>query len=100
MTAPTAAAPVALARLGAWSRGMPPVVSRSAGAGPLGLDEPAWVWPVDLTRYDRSPVLTAAECAALASLGDAVRGWRRHPLPVAAPRPRHGSPHDDSPWAA
>ena len=36
---------------------------------------PAWVWPLDLERYDRSAALTAAERAALQLLGDEARGW-------------------------
>ena len=46
------------------------------------VSEPAWSWPIDLTRYDRTPVLSPPEAAALTALGPSVRGWsqpRRQP---------------------
>ncbi len=39
--------------------------------------EPAWPWPVDLTRYDRSPTLLPSEAEALAVMAEQVRQWRR-----------------------
>jgi integrase len=45
----------------------------------VGVDEPTWSWPVDLTRYDRSPEFTSAEREALASLGEDLRWWGRQP---------------------
>ncbi|HEX2679977.1 MAG TPA: site-specific integrase, partial [Candidatus Dormibacteraeota bacterium] len=41
------------------------------------VSEPAWPWPIDLTRYDRSPVLSRAEAEALAVVAEQVRAWRR-----------------------
>ena len=55
-----------------------------AAGPPLPDREPAWRWPIDPAAYDRSPTLTAEEVAALATLGDDVRHWRR---PVLAARP-------------
>lgn len=37
--------------------------------------EPPWAWPVDVTRYDRSPQLTTSETRALRHIGDGVRDW-------------------------
>jgi hypothetical protein len=39
-----------------------------------------WHWPIDLTRYDRTPTLTPAEHAALVGLGWEVRRGRGHDL--------------------
>ena len=39
-----------------------------------------WSWPLDLTRYDRTPTLTPAEHAALVALGWEVRRGRGHDL--------------------
>jgi len=39
--------------------------------------EPAWPWPIDITRYDRTPTLSPSEADALAVLEDQVREWRR-----------------------
>jgi integrase len=45
---------------------------------PAVISEPAWRWPIDLTGYDRTPTLSAAEATALASLDDEqVRAWCR-----------------------
>ena len=37
-----------------------------------------WQWPIDLTRYDRTPTLTAGEYEALIALGWEVRRGRGH----------------------
>ena len=42
---------------------------------PPGDPEPPWQWPVDITRYDRSPQLTPSEACALTLIGDEVRAW-------------------------
>ena len=47
---------------------------------------PAWAWPLDLGRYDRSFALTAAERAALHLLGDEARGWWFRPARATAER--------------
>lgn len=44
-------------------------------AARLGDPEPSWQWPVDITRYDRSPRLTPSEASALTRIGDEVRAW-------------------------
>jgi integrase len=44
---------------------------------PEGGSEPPWRWPIDPAAYDHAPALTAREAAALATLGEDVRGWRR-----------------------
>jgi integrase len=44
-------------------------------AARLGNSEPPWQWPVDITRYDRSPRLTPSEARALTLIGDEVRAW-------------------------
>jgi hypothetical protein len=59
----------------------------SPTAAPLGrreetpsrgpVSEPAWSWPIDLTRYDRTPTLSPAEVDALTTLGHSVRWWCR-----------------------
>ena len=36
---------------------------------------PAWAWPLDPARFDRSAALTPAERAALDLLQDDARGW-------------------------
>jgi hypothetical protein len=41
------------------------------------LTEPAWPWPIDLTRYDRTPALSASEADALRLLAEEVREWHR-----------------------
>lgn len=41
------------------------------------LGEPAWPWPIDITRYDRTPTLSPAEADALTVLEERVREWRR-----------------------
>lgn len=50
-----------------------------AACSPLPGSEPPWRWPLDPAAYDRAPALTARETTALATLGEAVRGWRRPP---------------------
>src|SRR2546427_55506 len=47
------------------------------------VSEPAWPWPIDLTRYDRTPTLAPPEAEALSALAEHVREWRR-------PRARRG----------
>jgi integrase len=49
-----------------------PAVAATVTAGDA---EPPWQWPVDLTRYDRSPRLTPSEARALTRMGDEVRAW-------------------------
>jgi len=39
--------------------------------------EATWHWPIDVSRYDRSPDLTTAETRALARIGEEVRAWPR-----------------------
>jgi len=39
--------------------------------------EPAWAWPIDLTRYDRTQTLSLPEAGALRVLAEEVREWRR-----------------------
>jgi integrase len=46
---------------------------------PLG-DSARWPWPIDLTRYDRTPTLAPTEYAALMALGWEVRRGRGHDL--------------------
>lgn len=42
------------------------VMREPAGAHVLeAVSEPAWPWPIDLTRYDRTPTLSASEVDAL-----------------------------------
>ena len=53
-----------------------PAVAPSASPRPLS----GWPWPIDLTRYDRTPTLTPAEHAALVALGWEVRRGRGHDL--------------------
>lgn len=48
-----------------------------AGCPPLPSGEPPWRWPINPAAYDCAPTLTARETTALATLGEAVRGWRR-----------------------
>jgi len=48
---------------------------RREEAPPRGpVSEPAWAWPIDLTRYDRTPTLSPSEADALTALGPSVRG--------------------------
>ena len=49
-----------------------PLAVPSADAAP-STSEAAWQWPIDVSRYDRSPPLTAEETRALARLGEGVR---------------------------
>jgi hypothetical protein len=37
------------------------------------VSEPPWSWPIDLTRYDRTPALSPPEADALTTLGQSVR---------------------------
>jgi integrase len=53
-----------------------PTAVATAEAAP-GAPEASWHWPIDVSRYDRSPQLTAQERGALARLGDGVRAWPR-----------------------
>ncbi len=39
------------------------------------ISEPAWSWPIDLTRFDQTPTLSPPEADALTALGQSVRGW-------------------------
>jgi integrase len=58
--------------------------SPSAATSTPARDPSPWQWPIDLTRYDRTPTLTAAERTALATLGwDLRRGRYHHPQPSA-----------------
>jgi integrase len=41
------------------------------------VSEPAWPWPIDLARYDRTPTLAPPEADALAALAEHLREWRR-----------------------
>jgi hypothetical protein len=41
-------------------------------------DRPLWQWPIDLTRYDRTPELSAIEHEALIALGWDLRRGRCH----------------------
>src|SRR5688500_17234738 len=43
------------------------------------VSEPAWRWPIDITRYDRTLTLTSSEATALAALEEHMREWRRPP---------------------
>ena len=43
-------------------------------------DPSSWQWPVDPTRYDRTPTLAAAEHTALVALGWELRRGRCHDL--------------------
>jgi integrase len=52
--------------------------SRAAAESAPSRDPLRWKWPIDLTRYDRTPTLTAAEQAALAALGWELRRGRCH----------------------
>jgi hypothetical protein len=36
------------------------------------VSEPAWPWPIDITRYDRTPTLSASEADALKLLDEQV----------------------------
>jgi integrase len=51
-----------------------PTAAPTAEAMPRA-PEASWQWPIDVSRYDRSPLLTAQESRALARLGDDVRAW-------------------------
>jgi hypothetical protein len=65
----------------------------------VSLHDPArWQWPIDLTRYDRTPTLTPAESAALVALGWEVRRGRGHNLhrPEWAAIARLVQPLDDA----
>jgi integrase len=55
----------------------PVLPAASPALAPDPRTEPAWRWPIDLTRYDRTPTLSPAEAAALRGLGEHVREWRR-----------------------
>jgi integrase len=48
------------------------------------VSEPAWHWPIDITRYDRTLTLAPSEATALAVLEEHMREWRR-------PRARGGA---------
>jgi integrase len=50
----------------------------AAGAGASAHASSRWQWPLDLTRYDRTPVLAPAEHAALNALGWELRRGRCH----------------------
>jgi len=39
------------------------------------VSEPPWSWPIDFTRYDRTPALSPPEADALTTLGQSVRWW-------------------------
>ncbi len=52
-------------------------MNRAATAAARPAATPLWPWPIDPTRYDRSLALTAAEQAALETLGWGVREWPR-----------------------
>ncbi len=47
----------------------------TAPRGPVS--EPAWSWPIDLTRYDRTPTLSPEEADGLTALGQSGPGWWR-----------------------
>jgi len=56
-------------------------ISRWAADLPIASASPSsWRWPIDATRYDRSPTLTPAARAALTALGWEVRRGRCHDL--------------------
>ena len=58
---------------------MSAVVARALMAEPArasahaAISEPAWPWPIDITRYDRTPTLSPSEAVALTALADQVR---------------------------
>ncbi len=62
---------------------MSAVVARAIIAEPArssahaAISEPAWPWPIDITRYDRTPTLSPSEAVALRALEEQVRDWRR-----------------------
>jgi hypothetical protein len=53
------------------------LTSTDAAEAVPGTPEASCQWPIDLTRYDRSPQLTTHESRALARIGDGVRAWPR-----------------------
>jgi hypothetical protein len=53
------------------------VAELARSSAPATISEPAWPWPIDITRYDRSPTLSPAEVGALIALAEHVRDWRR-----------------------
>lgn len=61
-------------------------------------DSSGWQWPIDLSRYDRTPTLAPAELAALMALGWEVRRRRGHnqQRPEWAALPRLIEPLDDA----
>ena len=58
---------------------MSPAAGRLVMAEPVpsrahdSVTEPAWPWPIDLTRYDRTPTLSPSEADALTLLEEQVR---------------------------
>jgi integrase len=53
------------------------IVAAPARSSAAEMVEPAWPWPIDMRRYDRTRTLSPSEAAALRVLEDHVRDWRR-----------------------
>jgi len=62
---------------------MSAVVARAIIAEPArsnaltAISEPAWPWPIDITRYDRTATLSSSEAVALGAVEEQVGDWRR-----------------------
>ncbi len=46
-------------------------------AATLADEQDSWRWPLDHVKYDRAPILTPDEAAALTTLAPHLRGWRQ-----------------------
>ncbi len=54
----------------------------ASSRGPVS--EPAWSWPIDLSRYDRTPTLSPPEAESLRVLKRSVREWYQPRQPRSA----------------